>query len=503
MPFSPQHLQLIETVKHHLPPGLHAWLVGGALRDMLLGRPLRDLDFVLPRDTRQLAKAVAKDLSAVSFLMDEARNTIRVIHKLPDESEIYLDFIQQNGVTIRADLEARDFTINAMALELEDLNTLIDPTGGLGDLHAKKLKTCGADAMLADPVRCLRGLRLSNSLGFRLEKSTITQIKTALPQLDRSAPERIRDEVFRLFGEDHPERVLRVLDVLGGTGVLFPELLALLNTEQTSPHVLNAWEHTLASLTSLQEVLSILTCRPDQKGKSNWLMGMVSLHLGRYRDGFSDYMNECPTVGRTKRALLFFAALYHDAGKPVAATIDEDEQRHFYRHEQLGSPAIVSRGLALELSNDEIDWLERVVRNHMRIHHLAATGEGASPRAIYRFFQKAGDAGVAICLLSLADTLATYGTTITREILEKELAICRQLLEAWWEYPERMIKPPKLLDGTGLMQELSIESGPLVGELLEAVRLAQVEGRVTTRLDALDLARHLLREGKTNPSQEA
>jgi len=494
---------LIETAKRHLPSGLHAWLVGGALRDMLLGRPLRDMDFVLPRNTRQVAKAVAQDLGAVSFLMDDERSTMRVIHKLPDESEFYLDFIQQNGETIQADLEARDFTINAMALDLEDLDTLIDPTGGLADLRAKRLKTCGPGAMPADPVRCLRGLRLSNSLGFRLEKSTIAQIKTALPQLDRSAPERIRDEVFRLFGEDHPERGLRALDVLGGVVVLFPELLALKDTEQTTPHVLNAWEHTLASLAGLQKVLSILTHKPDQEGKGNWLMGMVSLHLGRYRDQFSDYLGECLTPGRTKRALLFFTALYHDAGKPEVASTGEDKRRHFYRHEQMGSPVIIRRGLAMALSNGELDWLERVVRNHMRIHHLAATGQAASPRAIYRFFQKAGDAGVAICLLSLADTLATYGTTITREVLEKELAICRQLLEAWWEFPQQMVRPPKLLDGIELMQDLSIEPGPLVGELLEAVRLAQVEGRVTTRMDALELARQLLRKKNTNSSEEA
>ncbi len=352
-------------------------------------------------------------------------------------------------------------------------------------------------------------------IGYRIkgvsagpERGPVKPLRELLPQRlvngrARCRNVRIRDEIFRLLDLDHPERAFRALDALGGTGVLFPELLALKDTEQTAPHVLNAWEHTLACLSNLQEVMSILTHKPDEEGKGNWLMGMTSLHLGRYRDRFNSYLGECLTPGRTKRALLFFSALYHDIGKPEAATTGADKRRHFYRHEQLGSPVIVKRGLSLALSNDEIDWLERVVRNHMRIHHLAITGEAASPRAIYRFFQKTDEAGVANCLLSLADTLATFGTTITREVLESELLICRQLLEAWWEQPERLVRPPKLVDGMELMKELELEPGALVGELLEAVRLAQVEGQVTTRRDALNLARQILQEKNSKSPQEA
>jgi tRNA nucleotidyltransferase/poly(A) polymerase len=257
MPFSSQQLDLIKTVKRHLPAGMHACLVGGALRDMLLGMPLRDMDFILPGNTRQVARAVAKNLGALSFLLDAERNTMRVIHSRPEDGDFYLDFIQQTGETIQEDLKARDFTINAMALGLDDLDQLIDPLNGLMDLHAKVLKACSPGAMLADPLRCLRGLRLSNSLGFHLEKNTITQIRKALPQLDRSAPERIRDEIFRLFNESHPERALRALDVLGGMELLFPELMPFKKTEETDPNLPNSQEPRLATLASLQELFLI------------------------------------------------------------------------------------------------------------------------------------------------------------------------------------------------------------------------------------------------------
>lgn len=499
MAFSSVQLELIETVRQNLPPGTSCWLVGGAIRDLLLERPLHDMDFVLPGGARQVAQAVAHALGGVSFSLDNERNTHRVIRKLADGSDFYLDFIQQNGDSIQSDLAARDFTINALALELSALDKLVDPLGGLADLRAKRLKACSPGAMLADPVRCLRGIRQAGTLGFTLEKDTIGWIRAALPHLNNSSPERIRDEIFRIFEDAHPERVLHVLDTLGGMEVLFPELLPLKETPQTAPHQLNAWDHSLAAVSSLEEVMTILTSLPDGEGKGNWLMGMISLHLGRYRDRIRTYLAECPTPPRSRRALLFLSALYHDAGKPETATTGDDKRRHFYRHERVSSPLAVQRSLALAMSNNEIDWLERIVRHHMRIHHLANQIDELTPRAIYRFFKSTENAGVGVCLLSLADLLATYRTTITREGLEAELVICQRLLEAWWERPDELVNPPRLLTGSDLIKDLKIAPGPVLGELLEGIRVAQVEGKVKSREDGLALAHALFKDKEHAP----
>ena len=499
MAFSSAHLELIESVRQNLPAGTPCWLVGGAIRDMLLERPLHDMDFVLPGGARQIAQAVSHALGGVSFSLDNERDTHRVIRKLADGSDFYLDFIQQNGDSIQADLAARDFTINALAVELSALDKLVDPLGGLADLRGKRLKACSPGAMLADPVRCLRGIRQAGTLGFTLEKDTIGWIRAALPHLNNCSPERIRDEVFRIFEDAHPERALRVLDTLGGMEVLFPELLPLKETPQTAPHQLNAWDHSLAAVSSLEEVMTILTSLPDGEGKGNWLMGMISLHLGRYRDRIRTYLAECPTPPRSRRSLLFLSALYHDAGKPETATTGEDERRHFYRHERVSSPLAVQRSLALAMSNIEIDWLERIIRHHMRIHHLANQVDELTPRAIYRFFKSTENAGVGVCLLSLADLLATYGTTITREALEAELVICQRLLEAWWERPDELINPPRLLTGSDLIKDLKIAPGPVLGELLECIRVAQVEGKVKSREDGLALAHAWLTDKEHAP----
>ncbi len=503
MAFSTLQLKWIDAVRKSLPAGTQAWLVGGAVRDLLLERPFHDLDFVLPGEVHRVARAVAKELDGVSFVLDESRDTQRVILVADDGQENYLDFIRMNGNSIQDDLSLRDFTINALAVDLVKLDKLIDPLGGLGDLRARRLKACSPDAMLADPVRCLRGLRLANTLDFQMDKETIAWIRAAHSQIDRSAAERIRDELFQIFAAGRADRAIRVLDNLGGVEYIFPELSALKHTQQSAPHRLNAWEHSLAALASLEEVVSILAQTPDLEGKGNWLMSMVSMHLGRFREQINTYLREHPTPPRNRRSLLFFAALYHDAGKPDTATIDEDERRHFYRHERVGTTLVGLRGVKLAMSRDELSWLERVVANHMRIHHIAKQRDDLSPRAVYRFFRSAGDAGVAVCLLSLADLLATHGTTITREVLERELGVCKQLLATWWERPNEILDQPVLLDGDRLMEVLKLEPGPLVGELLDAIRLGQVDGRIKTREDGLALARELLEQKQYNPSREA
>lgn len=174
-------------VRGLLPQGVRAFLVGGALRDLLLDRRLHDMDFVLSADTGRVARSVAAQLGGVTFALDEARETQRVILTRANGSEFILDFIKQNGETIQADLAARDFTINAMAVNLAALDEMIDPLGGMGDLRARSLKACSPTAMQADPVRCLRGLRLANTLGCKLENKTIGWIKAALPLLADAA----------------------------------------------------------------------------------------------------------------------------------------------------------------------------------------------------------------------------------------------------------------------------------------------------------------------------
>ena len=180
------------------------------------------------------------------------------------------------------------------------------------------------------------------------------------------------------------------------------------------------------------------------------------------------------------------------SAKPASSQVDEIGHIRAFGHDEMVARMTIERARALQLSNEEILRLELIVRHHMRLHLLAQSGDRPSRRAIYRFFKDTGEAGVDICLLSLADTLGTYGHTLTVEIWNAELVVCRLLLESWWEKKEEVVRPIPLLNGNDLMEALRLRQGPILGKLLEALREAQAAGQIHTREEALAYAHQRL-----------
>jgi putative nucleotidyltransferase with HDIG domain len=241
-------------------------------------------------------------------------------------------------------------------------------------------------------------------------------------------------------------------------------------------------------------LLKVLAPAYDPDVTASLWMGVVSLRLGRYREQLDAHLKASPNPLRSLRGLLFMAALYHDAAKPQTQQVDEQGRLRFFNHDVIGADIVEACASALHLSNAEIARLKDIVRHHMRPILLGQAGEMPSPRAIYRFFRDTGPAGVDICLLSLADVLATYGPTLPPDIWERQLNIVRILLEAWWDYPKQRVAPPALLKGHDLIDEIGLKPGEQVGMLLEYIREAQIAGLVTDRESALELARQWLVE---------
>ncbi|MBN2148490.1 MAG: HD domain-containing protein, partial [Anaerolineales bacterium] len=260
---------------------------------------------------------------------------------------------------------------------------------------------------------------------------------------------------------------------------------------QSPPHILDVWEHTLDVIKRLEAILEVLAPAYDPDKAASLILGLVVLRLGRYRQQIQAHLSESLNPNRTLRSLLFFAALYHDVGKPETRTQQPDGRVRFFEHDQLGQILTSTRAQALHLSNVEIERLKVIVRHHMRPLLLAQMDELPSRRAIYRYFRDTGPAGVDICLLSLADTLGTYGASLPQEVWARQLDVIRLLLEAWWEKPSENIAPPPLLNGRDLIEQLGLQPGPLIGQLLEAIREAQASGQVTTPEQAIALAERL------------
>ncbi len=485
--------EVLKALRRRSRPGQKIYLVGGVVRDALLGVENHDLDIVVSGDVRSLAKAIANELGAVFYMMDLEHPTARIIFQ-PDENRQYsFDFAALRGGDIKEDLAGRDFTVNAMAVDIDQLEKIIDPLKGAQDLKDKRLRVCSPAAFRDDPVRLLRAVRLSLTLQLSMDSATIGWLKEASADLARSSVERLRDEFLRMLAGRKVDAALRILDQFGLLGQLLPEVQALHGEEQP-PQVLDVWEHTLAMISWLERLIDLLAADYNEEKTATLLLGMATLKLGRFRQQLRRHFQQSFVPGRSLRGAFLLAALLHDCGKPAARSIDSRGDIHFNDHDQIGAEMARARAKALALSNVEVERVGLLVRHHMRVHFLTNSGKPASPRAIYRLFRDTGEAGVELCLLALADTLATYGVTIEPARWERELNICRQLMEAWFDQPRQMIDPPRLINGDDLIQHFQLHPGPLVGKILEAVREGQAAGEVKTISQALALAQLVIEE---------
>jgi len=489
---------LMKAVQSVLPADQPLYLVGGALRDSLLGRETHDLDFAVPAGAMKLSRSLGNKLAGAFFPLDEATDTARIILQHDGERES-LDFAGFRGPDLEADLRGRDFTINAIALDVHTGETF-DPLGGARDLREKRIRACAETAFSDDPLRILRAVRQAAALGFSIASETRKLMKTAAPLLTTVSPERQRDELFKILEGPRPDASLRALELLGVLPALLPELTALKGVEQSAPHVYDVWTHTLAVLRRLDEVLAVLAPQYNEAASNADLMnGLLSLHLGRYREQVGAHLATPLNPDRSARALLFFIALYHDICKPQAKTVEANGRIRFLGHDELGARVTMKRGMGLHLSNDELDRIKLVVFHHMRIHSLASrklAGHDPSRRATHRFFRDTGPAGVDLILLALADMRATYEQTLTQERWVNYLEVCRTLLEAWYEKTDEIVAPPALLNGDDLIAELQMTPGRMIGQLLELIKEEQAEGHLSTREEALVFAREWLAEKK-------
>jgi tRNA nucleotidyltransferase/poly(A) polymerase len=462
---------------------------------MLLGRPVHDLDFALGSGTIRSSRQVADALGGAFFALDAERDMGRVILVNPGGERMKLDFAALRGADLENDLRLRDFTINAMAVDIDHPEVVLDPLGGAADLRQGVIRPCTSSALADDPVRILRGVRQSVEFGFRIHPETIRLIRQSALLLPSVSPERLRDELFHIFEGPQPATALRILDTLGILPYILPELPALKGVQQSAPHVSDVWTHTLDVIQRVNQVLQVLDLVPDEENSANLAMGLLSVRLGRYRQQIHKHLEQSLNPDRSLRGLLVLAALYHDVAKPVTRLVEPGGRVRFFEHEQRGAWTVSERAQELRLSNDETGRLRTIIHGHLRPILLAQVEQSPSNRAVYHFFRDTGLAGVDICLLSLADVLATYGPDLPQDVWKRQLDVVRTLLEAWWEKPEERVSPPALINGTVLMDEFGLQPGPQIGQLLDAVREAQVTAQVHTRQQALDFVRQQLESG--------
>jgi putative nucleotidyltransferase with HDIG domain len=437
-------------------------LVGGAVRDALLGRPAPDVDLALPRGAQALAERVAARLDATAITLDAERGAARVAG-----SGVQLDLNDFRVPTLTGDLAARDFTVNALAVVVETLLTrgrapIVDPTGGLGDLRARRLCQAGPGVLAEDPLRALRAVRLEATLGLRATAATVRAVRAAAPGLAGVAAERVRDEVVQLLRLPATGRALRRADALGLLAVILPEIGPMRTAAQPLPHRFDVLEHSLRAVEGCDRLLGRLdTLAPFGEE--------LGAHLAEGLGGALD-----------RALVLKLAALLHDVAKPETRRVVEGRVR-FFGHDLIGADRARDIAGRLRLPERATAVLERLVRHHLRPMHLAQAGE-VTRRARYRFYRDLGSDTRDLLLLTLADAAAVTGTTPLA--VWRRAGLVRDLLGGWPE-AERTAAAPALLRGQDIMARFELSPGPAVGDLLARAREAQDLGLVRTREEAL------------------
>lgn len=469
------HPLLQKTVQILQARQIESYLVGGAVRDFLLGRPnIEDLDFAVPGDGLAVARLVADALRAAYYPLDVERATGRVVCDVPNSPDkIYLDFASFRGKDLTGDLLDRDFTLNAIALSLTTPPRLIDPAHGQRDLAAGQIKMVTDTAFQHDPVRVIRAVRQAQDFGFVLEPATAQAIRRDAGLLPRVSVERQRDELLKLLNTPAPGRAVAMLHALGVLPALLPEVAALAGVAQSPPHHLDVFAHTCLVLDNFARM-----------ARAGW-----PDIPARYRAAVTEYFERSLAGQLSLQKLMPLAIVLHDTGKPAARTEDSPGQVKFVGHEKESAHIAVNVAQRLHLSGQVIDFIELVVKHHMRPGWLVQE-KSVSRRAIFRFFRdttgKGVQAGVAVALHALADHDATFPAGAGKAERRALLALIIRLLADFFDQHDRLVDPPLLLNGRDLITELGLKEGRLIGQLLLRLKEAQAVGEVHNRAEAIE-----------------
>jgi putative nucleotidyltransferase with HDIG domain len=445
------------------------YLVGGFLRDYLIGRSQMDFDFAVDKKAIVFARQFAKELKGAFVLLDEEHGCARVVKKFNGKPWTF-DFADFRVKTLKGDINSRDFSINALYVDLSKLNEgdsldgqIVDLTNATKDLKSKTIRMVGAKAFKDDPLRLMRAFSLQAMLGFKIESKTAAQIKKDLDRIGDVSMERVRDELFKILESPRAFAVLTAMDKIGLLEKVIPQLAVMFNVQQGGYHHLDVWKHSLEVVNQLEKILE------DAKGDAD---------LG-------PYLAEEIASNHSRASLMKLGALLHDIGKPDTKRIEEG-RTSFHSHEHVGRRITTIIAKDLKLSVKERHMVEDLVLFHLRPGYLS-NFKRPSDKSVFRYFRDTKDEAISILLLSLADQRSTRGPLTTDYDQKHHEKICTGLIK---QLVAEKKKAPlvRLITGHDLIKKLKLKPSPLFAKILTSVEEGQALGKISTREEALALA---------------
>lgn len=436
------------------------YLVGGAVRDGLMGKLSLDRDLIVAdEDAREFSLKVAEFFNGVFIPLDEENKIYRIVFQ---DKQNYLDITNPIGGSLENDIMRRDLTINAIAADIRtgDIPECCQPF--LEDFRAKIIKGIRNDNFIDDPLRLLRVFRFYAVLGFEIAPELLEFVKEHDGMIAKPAKERVEYELMKLFSGEFAHLALSKMDECGMLELLFPFVKELKQVPPNLHHHLNLFQHSIETVRQIDVLY-------QNAGYE------VKEHIEKVDFG-----------GFSRLAHLKLAAFMHDIGKFSTWTIEEDTGRHrFIKHEDVGAKMCVPILKSLSFSNKQIEYISYIIKKHMYPSAVVSSPD-LSEKVMMRYVRKSEANAIDNILIAQADRLSARGPEITDDIVEENISALNKLLDFYLSVRDNLKPLPKLLDGNEVMQILNLKPSPKLGEILSALYEAQISGDILSKDDAIN-----------------
>lgn len=450
--FRAENAELYNAIRKVVPPTLKVYLVGGAVRDILLGRPVRDFDFCVEGLVRPIGKSIANELNGAYYVLDDEREMVRVIIYGADSETYDVDIALLSGNCIEDDLRERDFTINAMAIELCPTPRLIDPLNGLFDLHTKTLRMCSPDSLRNDPLRALRAIRMSLEFDMSMDSALLGEMFSVSGFINQSSYERHRDELFKIIKMGKNRLTVRLLRKFGFLDFLFP---GFLNEE---------WEERIKYIASMDIVFVLLRTSEAIRNGDDFFSAYLIGKIGNYRHCLQNFFDKTLALYHTRHMLLCL-------GMIERALSDNNEQKMISWNKKLTLSGAESYFIAKSSAASDFLLDEKNVASWNDIDS-------------YRYFLSFKEGGIGGILLYLAQIYAGSDTREKFERWTEAVNLAEKLLSDYFSRYNDVIAPEAFLRGNEIQSVTGLAAGPIIGKIKKELIEAQVMGHVSTVAEA-------------------
>jgi len=470
--------------------GVPAYLVGGTIRDSLLSIPTNDIDLSVEGDALLIGQGLARKTKSNYIILDETRKICRLILTSTNKIQIDLTSIT-NGII--NDLENRDFTINSMAININDVKTdqkhpyflssfLIDPNSGYKDLHDKTITPVCDNSLNDDPIRILRAIRLKSHLNFSLSNYCTEQITKKSHLITSSANERIREEFLKILSLDNASCNLKLMDKLGIMPFLIPKITELEKmdvgkTRNTSVII----DEGIQIVSEIEHIFDNIKTKNDSsfltiKNQDIYFSEIIGNGHNRYT--FSKL--SCLLVGITKY---------------LVENINSPETTHGNTLEHVLKNNVTDILNDFKLAKSSVCFIANQVANHLKPMQMSNEENRPSHKSIYEYNKKLPYTGIDILFLNMAYAISSKKHGVNQTSIHNHKVSIQYMLDELLRQ-KSLIKNGRLVTGHDIMSQLRLAPGPHIARLLDIVELARIEGKVTNKKESLKLIQNILESGE-------